>query len=414
MTVAHAADGLLSFERLTLDVLRTLIGPRESPCLTVCLPTHRRVPDNRVDRPTFRHLVEESRRTLERERPRDEVERLVAPLRHLEADVQFWEHAQDGLVTLAAEGRARVFVLQRPVSPRAIVGRRFHVMPLLRLASGLERFDLLALTSRSARLFTGTIWHDAGAAASDRLDPLSIERAGGGPPVDELLRGDVVDEEVVQPHRVKHGMGPAGMAALAAVHGGMGSKRDDIDADTEIFLRHVDEVVRAQVSRPSGLPLVLVAAARVAATFRGLSRNPLLLADHLDTDPHLASADDLAAAVRPVFKAAQARRVDRALRAFAQARDRGLGCGNLADVARAAVAGRVATLLVEADRFETGLFDRGSGAIEPGERPTTSAAGGEDLFGAVAESVLEHGGSLLPLARIAMPTESGVAAILRY
>jgi hypothetical protein len=38
----------------------------------------------------------------------------------------------------------------------------------------------------------------------------------------------------------------------------------------------------------------------------------------------------------------------------------------------------------------------------------------EDLFGAVAEEVLLHGGGILALDRIAMPTESGVAAIYRY
>jgi hypothetical protein len=423
MAVASAAGGLVSFERLSLDAVRTLVGPHDSPCLSLCMPTHRQVPGNTVDRPTFHHFVEAVERALARDRRRDEVERLLAPLRRLEDDVHFWEHVHDGLVVLASAGHARVFVLQQPVAPLVVVGSRFHVMPLLRLAAGLEPFDLLALTSRMARLFTGTVWHDPAADTIDRLDPLPIETAAG-PPVTELRRGDVVDEEVLQPHRVKHGMGPAGMATVAAVHGGMGSKRDDVDADTEIFLRHVDEVVREQVSRRSALPLVLVATPRVAATFRGLSRNPLLLADHVAVDPHLMSADELAAAVRPVFTAAQSRRIDRALQAFAQARDRGLGCDDLSDVARAAASGRVATLLVEAGRFETGRFDRITGGIEPDGAPgaaTDPARGGdvaarcgEDLFGAVAESVLLHGGTILALARIAMPTESGVAAILRY
>lgn len=424
MAVASATGGLVSVERLSLDAVRTLVRPQASPCLSLCMPTHRNVPGNTVDRPVYRHLVEALELAVARGRRRDEVERLLAPLRRLGEDDRFWEHTHDGLVVLASAGHARVFVLQRPVPARALVGGRFHVMPLLRLAAGLERFDLLALTSRRARLFTGTAWHDPAADSLDRLDPLPFPAIPGGPPVRELDRGEFVDEEVLQPHRVKHGMGPAGRAAVAAVHGGMGSKRDDVDADTEIFLRSVDTLVLGQVSRRSELPLVLVAAARVAAWFRGLSHNPFLLADHVDADPHLMSTDELAAAVRPVFTAAQARRVDRALRGFAAARDRGLACADLSDVARAAAGGRVATLLVEADRFEAGRFDRVTGGIEPDGAPgaaTEPAQGGdatavcgEDLFGAVAESVLLHGGTILALARIAMPTESGVAAILRY
>jgi hypothetical protein len=110
------------------------------------------------------------------------------------------------------------------------------------------------------------------------------------------------------------------------------------------------------------------------------------------------------------------------LHLFEQARDHDLGSDDLSDIARAAVAGRVATLLIEKDRFETGRLDRQTGAIvtdgeaagdmsRSGDRPALRQ---EDLFGAVAETVLLHGGGILALDRIAMPTESGVAAVFRY
>jgi len=90
-------------------------------------------------------------------------------------------------------------------------------------------------------------------------------------------------------------------------------------------------------------------------------------------------------------------------------------------VARAAVAGRIATLLVEVDRFEAGHMDRATCAIRPadealsddGRRRPEFASVAEDLFGAVAETVLEKGGAVVALMRNAMPTESGVAAVDR-
>jgi hypothetical protein len=217
-------------------------------------------------------------------------------------------------------------------------------------------------------------------------------------------------------------MGPAGLGAGGVVHGGFGAKRDDIDADTEIFLRHVDDCVRDQVSRRSGLPLVLVAGARLAAVFRGLSKNGLLIDEPVAKDPHLMADRDLAAEVAAVFRRAHVDRIRREVRAFAQARDRGLAASDLADIARAAVAGQVATLLIEADRFEAGRFDRETGAVEfdgapPADLSRTgdrAAVRADDLFGAVAETVLTHGGDVLALARNAMPTETGVAAIYRY
>jgi hypothetical protein len=420
--MAERTTGVLEFQPLSIEAVRPLFDPPAAPCLSLYLPTHRNVPDNTVDLPAFTHLVEALELALSATKPPAEIERLLHPFRMLAADRRFWQHTQDGLAVLAADGRARVFLFQRPVQPLAMTATRFHTLPLVRAVTGLDRCDVLALTSRSARVFAGRIWHDPRGDAADRLDPVPLVSVPGTAPVEEVSRDDVISAETLEPHRVKHGTGPTGRAATAFVHGGFGSKHDDVDRDTEIFVRHVDEIVQAQVSQPTGLPLVLVAQGRLAAMFRGLTKNPLLVDEHVDLDPHLVGRDALAAAVAPVFARARAARIAREVRAFEQARDHGLGSGDLADVARAAVAGQVATLLVEADRFESGRLDRATGAVEfdgdppadlsrSGDRPAVS---GEDLTGAVAETVIAKGGAVVALARIAMPTESGVAAIYRY
>ena len=413
---------VVSVEPVSVAAVRSLLEPQTPPCLSVYLPTHRNVPDNTVDQPAFRHLVEALEMALSMSHPRDRIERLLHPFRLLEGDARFWQHTRDGLAVLASDGRARVFLLQRPVPPLALVTPRFHTMPLVRIAAALARFQVLALTSREAHVFEGMIWHDAQAATVERLDPVPLAGTAGRPPAETLARREVIDEETFQPHRVKRGTGPSGMAGPTAVHGGFGAKHDDIDADTEIFLRHVDQVVREQASVRSGLPLVLVAPARLAATFRGLSKNPFLIEDHIDKDPHLMPADALAAAVKPVFTAAHDRLIARHVRAYEQARDHDRAAADLSDIARAAVGGRVATLLIEADRFESGTFNRSTGAIETdGEATADRSRSGDppairiaDLFGALAETVLLDGGEIVALSRNAMPTESGVAAIYRW
>ncbi|MGI9176331.1 MAG: hypothetical protein ACR2IT_00550, partial [Pirellulales bacterium] len=382
----------------------------------------RNVPDNTVDLPSFRHLVGGFEMALSDSKPRDEIERLLHPFHRLASDVAFWRHTHEGLAVLASDGRAQVFLLPRSVKPLAVITGRFHMLPLIRVATSLKRCHVLALTSREARVFAGTVWHDPAGTMLDRLDPVPLVAVPGKEPNEVLARGDVIDEETFEPHRVERGMGPAGKAGTTAVHGGVGSKRDDADADTEIFLRHVDSVVREQVSRSSGLPLVLVAAPRLAAAFRGLSRNALLLEDSVAKDPHLMRPGELTTAVAAVFSAAIAAEIVRDVRAFGHARDRDLAAGDLTDIGRAAVAGRVATLLIEADRFEPGVFDRRTGAIAFGAAPAGSRGAGraapvidaEDVVAAVAETVLLHGGTILALARNDMPTESGVAAIYRY
>lgn len=415
-TVTAAAA--IHIEPVSLEAVRHLIGPQAQPCLSLYQPTHRTVPDNTVDRPAFRHLVEAVEEPLALSHPREPIEDWLRPLHLLADDPHFWEHVRDGLGVLATGGRAHVFLLPRPVAPLALVTPRFHTLPLVRLASAIERFNVLALTSREARIYEGL---SSGADTTPRRLEL-LPLGNGGQAAEGIPRAAAVTPEIVQPHRVQLGMGPTGKSDTRYVHGGFRSKQDDIDTDTEIFFRHVDELVHETISRQTELPLVLVALPELAAVFRGLSKNRMLLEDYVPHDPHLLSADELAARVVPIFDAARQRRIAHAVRLFAQARDRELAAGDLSDVARAAVAGKVSTLFLERDRFESGQLDRRTGAIAfNGEHPgdlsqtgDTPAIQQEDLYGAVAEEVLLHGGGILSLDRNAMPTESGIAAIYRY
>jgi len=416
-----APGNLASIGQVSLETLRRLLGPQPTPCLSLYLPTHRRPPDNTVDLPAFRHLVAALEMALSAEHAPDAIARLLHPFHELESSREFWQHCRDGLAVLAADGQAQVFLLQRPVKPLALVTSRFHTMPLLRIAASIERFNLLALTSHTAHVYEG-LTTDAGV---EQLDPVPLHDPGPGGACAvgmDVTRGEAVDQETFQPHRVQRGMGPSGLAAGSIVHGGAGSKQDDIDADTEIFLRYVDEVVHERVTKHSGLPLVLIALPRLASLFRSVSKNRRLLDDGIAKDVHLLPPDALPALVAPLFATARADRIARHVHTFEQARPRDLGSGDLSDIARAAVAGRVATLLIEKDRFEPGWLDPNSGAIAAdGEVPADLSRSGDlpavrtaDLFGSLAETVLLHGGGVVALDRNAMPTESGVAAIYRY
>jgi hypothetical protein len=167
---------------------------------------------------------------------------------------------------------------------------------------------------------------------------------------------------------------------------------------------------------------VLVALPRLQGTFRGISRNPLLLTDGVAKDPHLMDAEDIGRLLLPIVAAGRAARINRDLGSFARARDAHGGSADLSDIARAAAAGNVATLLIERDRFEAGWIDRSTGAVCcNGEAPPEAsipavdqAVRTEDIFGSVAEMVVAQDGGLVTLERNAMPTESGVAAIYRW
>jgi hypothetical protein len=122
----------LSIGHVSLESVRGLLQPHPAPCLSLYMPTHRNVPDNLVDRPAYRHLVEALEMALSFSKPRPEIERLLEPFRLLGSNARFWEHTRDGLAILAADGRAEVFLLPLPVKPMALVTTRFHTMPVQR------------------------------------------------------------------------------------------------------------------------------------------------------------------------------------------------------------------------------------------------------------------------------------------
>ncbi|GAB2730809.1 hypothetical protein GCM10027019_07640 [Melaminivora jejuensis] len=96
---------------------------------------------------------------------------------------------------------------------------------------------------------------------------------------------------------------------------------------------------------------------------------------------------------------------------FGASEARGQAEGDLAGVARAAREGRVATLLVEAERHIPGRMDGATGRIEFDELANPEV---DDLLDDVAELVMKGCGEVVVVPAERMPTRSGLAAIYRY
>jgi hypothetical protein len=156
---------------------------------------------------------------------------------------------------------------------------------------------------------------------------------------------------------------------------------------------------------------MLVALPESHEPFRRVSRNPFLLPKGIATNPDALSLDELRAQswarIEPFYLA----RLEELKDKFQAARSRQSASADLSDVARAAVAGRVETLLVEADRIVPGRFDRATGAIrfEPLGSPEV-----DDLIDDVMEAVLRTGGEVIVVPAERMPTDTGLAATFRY
>jgi len=375
------------------DDFPELLQAREGPCLSLYQATHRKHPDNQQDPIRFKNGVKALEESLRRQYPNRETRTLLEPFQALAENEGFWNRSLDGLAVLAAPGFFRAYRLQRSVPERAIVADSFHLKPLLRMLQSADRYRILGLSRNEAKLYEGN---------RDSLD--EVEWMAGVPRTPADVSGDERDTE----RATRHYGAPA--SGKITRHG-TDVKQDAVDRDTERFFRAVDRGVLAEHGGRDASPLLLAALPENHHLFRRVSRNPALAAAALYSHPDSMPIEALRARAWELVQPYYLERLDGLVGAFEAARARHLASDDLADIGNAVLAGRVATLLIDADRVVPGSFDPQTGAVRFDD---LAHPGVDDLLDDLAEAVLRQGGEVVVVPSARMPGQSGAAATYRY
>jgi hypothetical protein len=159
------------------------------------------------------------------------------------------------------------------------------------------------------------------------------------------------------------------------------------------------------------MPLILAALPENHHLFRAVSRNPFLMSGAIDIHPSALAIEELRDRAWQLVLPLYLKRLQGLIDQFGASRAEDRSGGDLAEIARAAAAARISTLLIEADRVVPGRFDSESGAIEfaPLDDP-----GVDDLLDDLGEHALKTGGEVVIVPAERMPTDTGIAAIYRF
>lgn len=381
-------------DALEHDYRTVLLASHEPPCVSLYQPTHRAHPDKQQDSIRFRNLVRELEQSLGQAYASRQSKSILRPFYELAENEEFWNHALDGVAIFASSDLFQVYRLQRPVKELAVVADSFHTKPLMRILQSADRYHVLGLNREEATLFEGNRY------ALDQVEPA---------PNFPWTPIDVAGGQEGEPERTNRVYGPAGTGRTT--RHGTDVRQEAIDSATERFFRAVDDAVLEQYSRPSGMPLLLAALPEHHHLFRTVSRNPFLVSEMIDIHPSAVPIHELRERAWQLVLPYYLDRLSGFIDQFGALRAEGRSGADLAEIARAAAAGRVATLLVEADRVVPGHFDPRTGAIEfaPLDNP-----GVDDLLDDVGEQVLKSGGEVVVVPAERMPTETGIAAIYRF
>jgi len=378
---------------LTNNFRASLLGAHEAPCLSLYQPTHRHHPRNQEDPIRFRNLVKELEQSLQKKYTTEEIRPLLEPFEALSHDRDFWKHTTEGLVVFGAPGLFQVFGLQRTTSKLAVVADSFHTKPLLRLLQSADRFQVLALNLHEIKLFEGN--RDAlieiDLAPEVRDERFKVDVATGGeidlsPKIPRTLT-EALGEESTEPHQT------------VAANG------------SERFFRIVDRAILASHSQLSGLPLILAALPEHQDQFRKHSHNPFLLEEGINTHPDAMPMKEFLEQVWAIFEPRYQARLAALADEFAVAKSKGLGQDDVKQVAQAAVAERIATLLIEADRQIPGRVDGATGQVEYKKLSHPEVG---DLLDDIGELVLKSGGRVVVVPAEQMPTKTGAAGTYRF
>jgi hypothetical protein len=379
---------------VTDDFAEGILTTPEPPCVSLYQPTHRHHPDNQQDVIRFRNLVKAAQATLGQKYGTRDILPVLEPFETLAGDQTFWKQTLDGLAVLGAPGIFRVYRLQRSVPELAVVAESFHLKPLLRIVQSADRYQILALSLGKIRLFEGN---------RDTLDEIDVA-PGAAEAIAQAQQADLEKSNLsVWTHR-------AG-SARAGVYQSQGSEERAVDSAAEQFFRTVDRAILKHHSRISGLPLLLASLPQHQGVFRQISHNPLLMRAGIEIDPNALDVEALRERAWRIVEPDYLERLAGLIEMFGSARAKGLGSEDLKHVAESTVSGRVATLLVEAERHIPGHIDTETGEVTQDDLTKSEV---DDLLDDIAELVLRNRGQVVIVPAERMPTDTGLAAIYRF
>jgi hypothetical protein len=364
----------------TLDQFKSLAQTRADACVSLYVPTTPMSHEIQASRIELRNLFDDATAQLN-EAGLDK--RRLAALSELVQDVidddEFWQFQANSLAILATPDHIQTFRLANRLLSRVEVSDRFHLKPLLRAITFPHAGFVLALSQNGARL---------------------IEFAADGPPV--RVRVDDM------PRDAASAAGRASINDRSAFGRIQGSEGKNVRLVQ--YARKIDSALRP-VLAGQPLPLFLAAAEPMASIFQSLTTASNLVAEGVPGNSDHMTDAEIVAAARPVLDRLYARQLAN-FRALYDARlQEQRATSDVSHAAWAVAHGAIDWLMVNIDAVLPGTLDEATGRITLGESGDSATYSVSD---AIAIRALATGAAVLGVRQEDIPTDSPIAAILRY
>ena len=387
------------------ELLQELAHTRETPSVSLFMPTYRVEAEQAQNPIRFKNLIKEAKEQLKEAGHReDEVEALLEPAQALLGRERFWHNQSDGLAAFFTPASSRIFRLPVHFDELVMVGERFHLKPLFPLIAANNLFYVLALAQNQVRLFQGTHYGVREIEASEIPESI-VEALFYDDPERQLQAHTGASMNDGRQDQVFHGQGRgSGDTDDAAARPNDKLRR---------FFQKIDEGVREALEGERA-PLVLAGVEYYLPLYRDVNGYGALVEDEIVAgNPENLSAKELHekawAVVEPMFMERQRQSMEQ----FQQFRGNGGGLASedLKEIIPAAVFSRIDTVFVPIGEHRWGRYDADANAVELHDE---REAGDDDLYDFAAVHAYLNGGTVHALRAQNMPSEGTLAATFRY
>lgn len=384
---------------LSREELKSIIGKREFPSLSLYMPARRAGADIRENPIRFKNLLRIAEERLEEAGlRRPEAKKILEQAWDILPDDIFWQHQSDGLALFIAPDFFQFYRLPLAFEELVVTGEKFHTKPLLPLFQNDGRFFILALSQAEVRMFESTRY---------QVEQLDLDRVPSS--LAEALKYDD-PEQSLQHHTSEGGeRGSTAGPAVAMFHG----HADEAEKTNILrFFQNVDRGLQ-EVLGEERIPVVLAGVEYLLPIFREASAYPYLVDEAIIGNPERMPEAELHTRaweiVAPYFQRGQKQAAELFQRLAGKETRR--ASSDVGEVVQAAFHGRVEQLLIPQNETLWGSFDPDSGQVEINK---DSTAGSQDLYDYIATHTILNGGSVYAVQPDELPEETHFAAIFRY
>lgn len=387
-------------EIITKEEFTELGNYQANNCISIYIPTHSSglAVNERYDQIVFKNNLQKAKTALiAKGVEQREIESLLAPALELLNNEEFWNKQSRGLAVFMAKGFFKYYQVSLEVKEELLVNSTFLLTQLMPLLERRHRFYMLVFSKNSCKFYE-----------ADQFEMKKLEVEGLPYGINDVIHFEEKDRR--QTHR-RAGAGAGERAVIGASFHGHGSGLADEEEYLLQYLREVDQTLWTEVLHNQHVPLVLAAVEYEIAAYKQISNykhiSEVCLQGNYDHEDRHSLYLKVREKLAPYFKEYS----KTALKNFYDNSANGLSSTMPTEVVPAAHYAQVSDLFVEKNSHIWGSFDHTENKIVINENKKEDD---ECLINKAILKTIVNGGEVHILEKEKMPTDSPIAAFLRF